>query len=225
MRLRNKPRAAGEIAANSQYITTTPAEFKGQWQSKFAQAQPLSIEVGSGKGRFIVEMAKAHPERNFIGIEIQPSVAIMILEKQLVAKLPNLYLIQADGGDLTDFFAENEVAQIYLNFSDPWPKSRHAKRRLTHRLFLAMYQQILQPEGSLQFKTDNRGLFEFSLISFNQFGMQFKELSLDLHADDVPENIETEYEQRFSQMGHPIYLIEAQFNASAAANVQLDADR
>ncbi|MDN5950999.1 MAG: tRNA (guanosine(46)-N7)-methyltransferase TrmB, partial [Loigolactobacillus coryniformis] len=129
------------------------------------------------------------------------------------------------GGDLTDFFAENEVAQIYLNFSDPWPKSRHAKRRLTHRLFLAMYQQILQPEGSLQFKTDNRGLFEFSLISFNQFGMQFKELSLDLHADDVPENIETEYEQRFSQMGHPIYLIEAQFNASAAANVQPDADR
>lgn len=211
MRLRNKPRAAGEIAANPQYITTTPAEFKGQWQSKFAKNQPLSIEVGSGKGRFIVEMAKANPERNFIGIEIQQSVAIMILEKQLTAQLPNLYLIQADGGELTDFFADNEVAQIYLNFSDPWPKTRHAKRRLTHQLFLKMYQAILQPQGSLQFKTDNRGLFEYSLISFNQFGMQFDDLSLDLHADEAPENIETEYEQRFSQMGHPIYLISAHF--------------
>ncbi|MFD1317838.1 tRNA (guanosine(46)-N7)-methyltransferase TrmB [Loigolactobacillus zhaoyuanensis] len=211
MRLRNKPRAAGEIAANPQYITTTPAEFKGQWQSKFTQNQPLSIEVGSGKGRFIVEMAKANPERNFIGIEIQQSVAIMILEKQLTAQLPNLYLIQADGGELTDFFADDEVAQIYLNFSDPWPKTRHAKRRLTHQLFLKMYQAILQPQGSLQFKTDNRGLFEYSLISFNQFGMQFDDLSLDLHADEAPENIETEYEQRFSQMGHPIYLISAHF--------------
>ncbi|MFC6170674.1 tRNA (guanosine(46)-N7)-methyltransferase TrmB [Loigolactobacillus jiayinensis] len=216
MRLRNKPRAAGEIAANPQYMTTTPMDFKGQWQRKFAQKQPLSIEVGSGKGRFIVEMAKAYPERNFIGIEIQPSVAIMILEKQLVEQLPNLYLIQADGGDLTDFFAAGEVAQVYLNFSDPWPKTRHAKRRLTHRLFLAMYQTILQPAGQLQFKTDNRGLFEFSLISFNQFGMQFNELSLDLHADDAPDNIETEYEQRFSQMGHPIYLIQAQFKASTS---------
>ncbi|MFD0896152.1 tRNA (guanosine(46)-N7)-methyltransferase TrmB [Loigolactobacillus binensis] len=211
MRLRNKPRAAGEIAANPQYITTTPAEFKGHWQSKFASAQPISIEVGSGKGRFIVEMAKAHPERNFIGIELQPSVVIMILEKQLVAQLPNLYLIQADGGELTDFFAANEVAQIYLNFSDPWPKNRHAKRRLTHQLFLTMYQTILQPNGALQFKTDNRGLFEFSVISFNQFGMQFDELSLDLHHSEVTENIETEYEQRFSQLGHPIYLLVAHF--------------
>lgn len=211
MRLRKKPRAAGEIAAHPEYITTTPAAFKGQWQEKFAKKQPLHVEIGSGKGRFIIEMAKAHPECNFIGLEIQSSVIIMILEKQLVAQLPNLYLVQANGNALTDYFAPNEVAQLYLNFSDPWPKNRHAKRRLTYPTFLKMYRQVLQPAGNLQFKTDNRGLFEYSLLSFNQFGTKFIELSLDLHQNKQRENIETEYEQRFSRLGHPIYWIKLQF--------------
>ncbi|ANK59290.1 tRNA (guanosine(46)-N7)-methyltransferase TrmB [Loigolactobacillus backii] len=212
MRLRNKPRAVGEIADNPQSITTIPADFKGKWQTKFAETQPLNVEIGSGKGRFIIEMAKAYPKQNFIGIELQPSVAIMILEKQLLEKLPNLYLIQANGENLTDYFATDEVANLYLNFSDPWPKKRHAKRRLTHKIFLAMYEQVLQPEGKVTFKTDNRGLFEFSLMSFNAYGAQFEQLSLDLHnSPEITDNIETEYEQRFSQMGHPIYLAKIQF--------------
>ncbi|WP_125982166.1 tRNA (guanosine(46)-N7)-methyltransferase TrmB [Loigolactobacillus iwatensis] len=212
MRLRNKPRAEGEIADNPQSITTTPADFKGQWQTKFAQVQPLNVEIGSGKGRFIIEMAKAYPKQNFIGMELQPSVAIMILEKQLIEKLPNLYLIQANGENLTDYFAADEIANLYLNFSDPWPKKRHAKRRLTHESFLAMYEQVLQPEGTVTFKTDNRGLFEFSLMSFNAYGAHFEQLSLDLHnSPEITDNIETEYEQRFSQMGHPIYLVKVKF--------------
>jgi tRNA (guanine-N7-)-methyltransferase len=215
MRLRNKPRAAGEIAAHPEWITITPEENKGQWQAKFAQAQPLCVEVGSGKGQFIIEMAKAHPDKNFIGIELQPSVIIMILERQMEVQLPNLFLIQANGNRLTDFFATDEVSELYLNFSDPWPKTRHAKRRLTHANFLKMYEEVLQPAGLFQFKTDNRGLFEFSLQSFNAYGMVFDDLSLDLHHSAQNEtNIETEYEHRFSQMGHPIYYIQAHFKTA-----------
>ncbi|MFC6201543.1 tRNA (guanosine(46)-N7)-methyltransferase TrmB [Lactiplantibacillus nangangensis] len=218
MRVRNKPWAPKLINAHPELITETPTDFKGKWQSRFKTPQPLQIEVGSGKGQFIIEMAKRHPEINYIAIEIQTSVIAVILRKLVDEPLPNLQLAHADGQAVTAFFEPNEIDRVYLNFSDPWPKSRHAKRRLTYKSFLASYAEVLKPNGQVEFKTDNRGLFEFSLTSMNNFGMQFEQVWLDLHAAVTPEeNVETEYEQKFSQFG-PIYKIIATFPAAKTAD-------
>ena len=213
MRVRNKPWAPKLIAAHPELSTEDPTQLKGRWQSRFAKPQPLQIEVGSGKGQFIIEMAKRHPEINYVAIEIQTSVIAIILKKLVEAPLPNLQLAHADGQAVTAFFEPHEVDRLYLNFSDPWPKSRHEKRRLTHKSFLSSYREVLKPNGQIEFKTDNRGLFEFSLTSMNNFGMQFEQVWLDLHAVATPEdNVETEYEQKFSAAG-PIYKIIATFPA------------
>ena len=152
------------------------------------------------------------PDRNFIAVEIQESAIAVILQKQVELKLPNLQLLLGNGAALTTFFAENEVAGVYLNFSDPWPKTRHEKRRLTYKSFLAEYQQIMQPTGYLRFKTDNQGLFEYSLASLNAYGMVFDDISLDLHNSDLAEdNIQTEYEEKFSKRGQVIYRLEAHY--------------
>lgn len=174
--------------------------------------QPLHLEVGMGKGQFIIGMAKAHPEINFIGLEIQRTVAAIALKKALEEDLPNLQLICGDGEDLQEYFEDGEVAKMYLNFSDPWPKKRHAKRRLTYKTFLATYQQILQDQGVIELKTDNMGLFEFSLESMNNYGMIFDGVWLDLHHSEENEhNVETEYEQKFAAKGQPIYKLIANF--------------
>lgn len=212
MRLRNKKWARPLIEANPQYIVTEPEQFKGKWQERFTRTAPIFIEVGMGKGRFIVDLAAAHPENNYIGIEIQTAAAGMALKKQVQRKLPNLQLICANGAGLNTYFEENEVAGIYLNFSDPWPKKRQAKRRLTYKTFLQQYKQVMQPEGKLEFKTDNMGLFEFSLVSMNNFGMKFDGVWLDLHNSEEAEgNIMTEYEEKFSKKGQPIYKLTAHF--------------
>ncbi|WP_225047004.1 tRNA (guanosine(46)-N7)-methyltransferase TrmB [Lacticaseibacillus kribbianus] len=212
MRLRNKPWAAPLIAAHPEYITVRPVGMTGKWQSKFDQARPLALEVGSGKGKFIVEMAQAHPEQNFIALEIQEVAIAYILRKQVALNLPNLQLILGDGADLTDYFAPGEVANLYLNFSDPWPKSKHVKRRLTYASFLAQYQAIMDPAGSLQFKTDNQGFFEYSLVSMNNYGMVFDLVSLDVHQDArIEGNVETEYEHKFSAKGGRIHELVAHF--------------
>ncbi|MCI1894871.1 MAG: tRNA (guanosine(46)-N7)-methyltransferase TrmB [Lactobacillus sp.] len=212
MRLRNKPWAAPLIAANPDLISVRPVDMAGKWQAKFSQQQPLYLEVGSGKGQFIIEMAKAHPDRNYIALEIQEVAIAYILRKQVALQLPNLHLVLGDGADLTDYFAPAEVAGLFLNFSDPWPKSRHEKRRLTYRHFLQQYQAIMAPNGILQFKTDNQGLFEFSLVSMNNYGMVFDLVALDLHHDPrVTDNIETEYEHKFSSQGGRIYELVARF--------------
>lgn len=212
MRLRNKPWAAPLIAANPDLISVRPVDMAGKWQAKFRQQQPLYLEVGSGKGQFIIEMAKAHPDRNYIALEIQEVAIAYILRKQVALQLPNLHLVLGDGADLTDYFAPAEVAGLFLNFSDPWPKSRHEKRRLTYRHFLQQYQAIMAPNGILQFKTDNQGLFEFSLVSMNNYGMVFDLVALDLHHDPrVTDNIETEYEHKFSSQGGRIYELVARF--------------
>ena len=212
MRLRNKPWAAPLIAANPDLISVRPVDMAGKWQDKFSQQQPLYLEVGSGKGQFIIEMAKAHPDRNYIALEIQEVAIAYILRKQVALQLPNLHLVLGDGADLTDYFAPAEVAGLFLNFSDPWPKSRHEKRRLTYRHFLQQYQAIMAPNGILQFKTDNQGLFEFSLVSMNNYGMVFDLVALDLHHDPrVTDNIETEYEHKFSSQGGRIYELVARF--------------
>lgn len=211
MRLRNKPGALEKIQEHPQYITQNPALFKGKWHEKFAVKQPLHIEIGTGKGRFITEMAKANPTINYIGVELQTSVIVAALDKLIEEDLPNLQLLHVDGRDLTDYFAEGEVDQIYLNFSDPWPKKRHTKRRLTYKDFLQCYETILKDEGEIHFKTDNQGLFEYSLASFSQYGMVLKQVWLDLHKSDFDGNIMTEYEEKFSNRGNRIYRVEAYF--------------
>lgn len=211
MRLRNKPWAKDKIKEYPHYVHPEPSELKGKWKRQFNNDQPIHIEVGCGKGQFIVEMAKRHPEINYIGIEQQSSVIVTALEKQIEAKLPNLQFLHEDGGELTDFFSFGEVDQIYLTFSDPWPKNRHEKRRLTYHTFLQVYETILSDQGKLLFKTDNQGLFEYSLVSFSQYGMKLEEVFLDLHHSEVSENVMTEYEEKFSRKGNRIYQVQATF--------------
>ena len=215
MRLRNKPWAKETFAQNENYATQVPQTLKGKWQSRFEKEQPIHIEVGSGKGRFIYEMAKAHPEINYIGMELQTNALISALDVQIADPLPNLQLLLADGANLSEYFAPGEVAQVYLNFSDPWPKTKHEKRRLTYKTFLAQYETILGAGtgGEVHFKTDNQGLFEYSLASMSQYGMTLQKVWLDLHHSDFPDNIQTEYEEKFSARGSRIYRVEAKFKS------------
>lgn len=213
MRVKHKKWADPLIAAHPEMMVTTAGDYRGKWETRFAKKQPLHLEVGMGKGQFIIGMAKAHPEINFIGLEIQRTVAAIALKKALAEdNLPNLQLICGDGSDLEDFFAPHEIDRLYLNFSDPWPKKRHAKRRLTYKTFLARYQDILKDHGEIELKTDNMGFFEFSLESMNNYGMKFDGVWLDLHnSDENDHNVETEYEQKFAAKGQPIYKLSAHF--------------
>ncbi|MFQ9706580.1 MAG: tRNA (guanosine(46)-N7)-methyltransferase TrmB [Limosilactobacillus pontis] len=213
MRVKHKKWADPLITAHPEMMITNAADWKGKWQQRFAKPQPIHLEVGMGKGQFIIGMAKAHPEFNFIGLEIQRTVAAIALKKALSENpLPNLQLICGDGEDLNTFFEPHEIDQLYLNFSDPWPKKRHTKRRLTYKTFLASYQEILKAQGAIELKTDNMGFFEFSLQSMNNFGMHFDGVWLDLHNSEEGEhNVETEYEQKFAAKGQPIYKLTAHF--------------
>jgi tRNA (guanine-N7-)-methyltransferase len=212
MRVRKRKGAEELLSENSQIVVAQPEEWKGKWQERFPKNQPIQIEIGMGKGQFITGMAKANPEINYIGIDMQVSVVSFALDKVLAEQLPNVQLLHVDGSALTNYFADGEVDQIYLNFSDPWPKKRHEKRRLTSKEFLSVDEQILRPQGEIHFKTDNRGLFEYSLASFSQYGMVLKKVWLDLHqSDEVATNIMTEYEEKFSAKGQPIYRVEASF--------------
>ena len=203
MRVRNRKGATELLEANPQYVVLNPEDAKGKWHEIFG--------VGSGKGAFITGMAKANPEINYIGIDIQKSVLSYALDKVLEADVPNIKLLWVDGDSLTNYFEDGEIDQLYLNFSDPWPKKRHEKRRLTYKTFLDTFKQILPEHGEIHFKTDNRGLFEYSLVSFSQYGMTLKGVWLDLHASDFEGNVMTEYEKKFSSKGQVIYRVEAQF--------------
>lgn len=211
MRLRNKPWAKDKLAEYPQYVIASPEQYKGNWDKVFQNAQPLHIEIGTGKGRFITEMAKAHPDINYIGIELFDSVIITALDRCIEANIPNVKLLNVNATDLMDYFAEGDVDRIYLNFSDPWPKKRHEKRRLTYKDFLKTYESILVDEGEIHFKTDNQGLFESSLKSFSEYGCLLTYVSLDLHRSDFEGNIMTEYEEKFSQKGNRIYRSEVKF--------------
>ncbi|HBK5791577.1 TPA: tRNA (guanosine(46)-N7)-methyltransferase TrmB [Enterococcus faecium] len=211
MRVRNRPGAAEMLAAHPNFVISDPTLWKGKWNELFENDHPIHIEIGMGKGQFITGMAKAHPEINYIGVEMQVSVVSIALDKLIEQPLPNLKLLHVDGSALTEYFADSEVDQIYLNFSDPWQKKRHEKRRLTYKTFLAVDEQILRPNGEIHFKTDNQGLFEYSLASFSQYGMILKQVWLDLHQSQFEGNIMTEYEEKFSSKGQRIYRVEAQF--------------
>ncbi|MEE6452268.1 tRNA (guanosine(46)-N7)-methyltransferase TrmB [Gottfriedia acidiceleris] len=211
MRLRHKPGAADQVKQNAHYVIPNPSEQKGKWKEVFQNNQPIHIEVGTGRGRFMVGMAKANPHINYIGIEKYTSVISDALDKLIEAEVPNLKLLNVDAQKLTDFFEDGEIDRVYLNFSDPWPKVRHEKRRLTYKTFLKMYQQILKNDGEIHFKTDNQDLFEFSIMSMANYGMTMHFLSLDLHNSDFEGNIMTEYEEKFSSKGNRIYRVEAAY--------------
>lgn len=204
MRLRNVPGSRDDIA-NSEYVIHEPEKHKGEVSLSFPVKQPLFIEIGMGKGQFITTLAKLHPEINYIGIEKYSSVLVRAIEKQTELELPNLKFIRMDAENINEVFDENEVDGIYLNFSDPWPKDRHAKRRLTSRQFFARYEKLLKPDGKIQFKTDNTSLFDFSLEEVEATNFKATEISHDLHNSEWNEgNIMTEYEERFSAKGNPI---------------------
>lgn len=211
MRVRHKPWAKEKIEQYPQYIVSNPEQYKGKWHEVFEKDQPLHIEVGTGKGQFITEMAKANPSINYIGIELYDSVIITALERLIDADLPNLRLLNVNAVDLPKYFAKNDVDQVYLNFSDPWPKSRHEKRRLTYKDFLKIYEEILVDGGEIHFKTDNQGLFEYSLMSFSAYGLLLKYVSLDFHNSGYEGNIMTEYEEKFSEQGNRIYRCEVKY--------------
>ncbi|MFU2164333.1 tRNA (guanosine(46)-N7)-methyltransferase TrmB [Streptococcus pluranimalium] len=211
MRVRKRKGAEDYLENHPQYVILNPEDAKGKWHQVFGNDHPIHIEVGSGKGAFITGMALQHPEINYIGIDIQVSVLSYALDKVIESQAPNVRLLRVDGSSLTNYFEDGEVGLMYLNFSDPWPKTKHEKRRLTYKSFLDTYKQILPEHGEIHFKTDNRGLFEYSLASFSQYGMVLKQVWLDLHASDYPDNVMTEYEQKFSSKGQVIYRLEAQF--------------
>ena len=205
MRLRNIP-GANEAVAASPYCIQNAAEHRGQWHAFFENDHPIHIEIGMGKGRFLMDLAALHPEINYIGIERYTSVLLRAVQKMDTLQLPNVHFLCEDAAKLPEIFAPEEVDRIYLNFSDPWPKARHAKRRLTSREFLKRYEQVLKKEGTVEFKTDNRGLFEFSLEEVKESDWNLEVCTFDLHHDEelVKGNVMTEYEEKFSSMGNPI---------------------
>ena len=211
MRQRNKPWAKDKLAEYPQYVISEPEKYKGKWKEAFEKDQPLHIEIGTGKGRFITGMAKANPDINYIGIELAESVIVSALDRIIEEELPNVKLLNVNANDLRDYFEKGEVNRVYLNFSDPWPKKRHAKRRLTSRSFLEIYEDVLVDKGEIHFKTDNQGLFESSLMSFSDYGMLLTFVSLDLHNSDYEGNIMTEYEEKFSSKGSRIFRCEVQY--------------
>lgn len=202
MRLRNV-KGARDVMQESEYVFTDPDSMAGQWKEIFGNDNPLQIEIGMGKGKFITTLADRNPGINYVGIEKYSSVLLRAVEKQNGLKLSNLKFIRMDAEKITDIFAKGEVDRIYLNFSDPWPKDRHAKRRLTSKEYFARYDIILKQDGEVHFKTDNRELFDFSLEEVENAGWKLKAYTFDLHHDETLNdgNIMTEYETRFSQEG------------------------
>ncbi|WP_313018108.1 tRNA (guanosine(46)-N7)-methyltransferase TrmB [Macrococcoides bohemicum] len=210
MRMRNKPWAEDYMLEHRDIVSIDLSQ-KDNITSWFEKVQPIHIEVGSGMGRFITEMAKSNPAINYIGIERDKNVMIRIVEKAIEQDIKNLRLLTVDAEKLTEIFNPGEIDRVYLNFLDPWPKTRHAKRRLTHANFLSVYKTILKDEGEIHFKTDNQGLFEFSIESMSQFGMKLKNINLNLHDNEPADNIKTEYEEKFSAKGFRINRLEASF--------------
>ncbi len=206
MRLRNVP-GSREYIENSPYAIKNAEELKGSWRNYYKRDDNalLYIEIGAGKGRFLCEHALNNPDIMYVGIEKFSSVIIRAIEKAETLELNNLRLIRFDAENIESIFDKGEVDRIYLNFSDPWPKDRHAKRRLTSSNFLKRYDNILTPSGEIIFKTDNRSLFDFSLAQAEEASWNIKQLTYDLHKSPLNEgNIMTEYEERFSSQGIPI---------------------
>lgn len=208
MRMRKKKNLDVRLARCAPVMVDDPRAWRGRWNELFGNDHPIRLEIGCGKGRFILETARRSPDVNFVAIEREEGALIMATEKAMDAALPNLRFLSFDAAALGEIFAPGEVSLIYLNFSDPWPPNRQRKRRLTWRAFLAVYDQILSDDGAIFFKTDNQRLFEWSLGELCQNGWLLQNISLDLHNSDY-DNIMTEYEEKFSAQGYRIYRLEA----------------
>lgn len=206
MRLRNNPKATQRLEASDLVIKAKQANY-------FNNENPIHIEIGMGKGDFIIGMAKKYPNINFVGVEKYATVLEKALSKLEESKLDNVRLLNIDALELLDYFEKHSVSEIYINFSDPWPKSRHAKRRLTYKTFLDLYKELLKSDGILKQKTDNQSLFESSIMSYNQYGVNLEFISVDLHHNVIAkDNVMTEYERKFSSLGQPIYSAWVTFN-------------
>ena len=208
MRLRNIP-GSREVIASSRYVIQedTMRSWRGRWKDVFENDHPIDLEIGMGKGRFLFELASLHPERNYVGVEKYSSVLLRAIEKrEAAAELSNLYFLRMEAEYLPEVFGPEEISTIYLNFSDPWPKDRHANRRLPSHVFLQRYEKFLKKDGRLEFKTDNQDLFSFALEEAKLAGWRIQAFTRDLHHDPVlcAGNIMTEYEEKFSSAGNPI---------------------
>ena len=212
MRMRKKKNRDARFEKCSALTVAEPASHKGKWHNLFGNENKIYLEIGCGKGDFIVESAKRNPDVNFIAVEKCMDVIIIAMEKVMKEEIGNIVFMNVDAKDLCDIFEENEIDKIYLNFSDPWKKSKQAKRRLTYRTFLAIYKNILKADGQLEFKTDNKPLFDFSLGEFAHFGTFLSQLTFDLHNSKFNENnIQTEYERNFSAQGFKINRVVVNF--------------
>ena len=211
MRMRKKKHREDRLAACSDLFVPDILLYKDNLKAIFGNDNPVHIEIGCGKGKFITELAALTPDINYIAIERNRDVLVLAGEKIKNAGLTNVRFVAGDCGVLNSIEAHHTVERIYVNFCDPWKKSRQAKRRLTHSNFLTMYEKLLVDGGELHFKTDNTMLFEFSLNSFSEFGVKMKNITLDLHNSKFEGNVMTEYETLFSQKGQPIYRCEVVF--------------
>lgn len=211
MRMRKKKNCDARMERCSDIWIKEPQKHKGNWRKLFGNDNPIHIEIGCGKGNFVVGMAKMYPDINFIAIEKVEDVIVMAMEKTKDANLSNVLFMDMDAEKIEEVFENGEICRIYLNFSDPWKKKKQAKRRLTHKRFLDRYKSVLTEGDYIWFKTDNRALFDFSLNSFAQENYKLENISLDLHSSDFKGNVMTEYEQRFCEAGMPIYRLEATY--------------
>ncbi len=204
MRLRNI-KGSRETISSNEYVIHEPEKLKGAWKEFFGNDNPIHIEIGMGKGKFLTQLAIENPNINYIGIEKYSSVLIRAIEKRNELDIDNLFFIRFEAEYINDIFDEDEIDRVYLNFSDPWPKDRHAKRRLTSKEFLARYDKLLVPKGYVIFKTDNRDLFDFSLEQVELADWKLLNKTYDLHRSEYAGgNVMTEYEEKFSSMGNPI---------------------
>jgi len=223
LRLRNISYAPKKIAEFSKIVVQNPQDFKGIWaKNVFENDNKIHVEIGAGRGNFIINSAKKNPNVNFVGIEKYDSVLVRALEKIIEENPSNLRLVKFDAQKISDIFAENEIEKIYLNFSDPWDKTVRKDRRLTSLIFLEKYKKVLVENGILQFKTDNAGLFEFSVREFNNFGLRIDKISLDLHNPEPSWNIRTEYEEKFVKSGKKIFFIMVNFGKTGEKSEKND---
>ncbi len=215
MRIRNNPRALEKNMAYPDIVLYKPQDQKGRWHEFFMQKNgssltaPIHIELGMGRGKFLTTHAVNHPHVNYIGMELRNEVVCDGLEKALALKLNNIVLLPINIMEIEEVFEKHEADTLYINFCDPWPKVRHAKRRLTHRLFLERYRNILKKGGTVQLKTDSRELFDFSVVEFQEAGFEITEITHDLSGLNDPDNVMTEYETKFVRMGIKINRLKA----------------
>ncbi len=212
MRMRRKKHREDRLAACGDILIDQIMDFKDDIKGTFPESDaPLRLEIGCGKGKFVTETAQKHPEVNFLAFEKNPDVLVLAAERAKNAGVKNVKFVMCNADILKEFQSDSRCERIYINFCDPWSKVRYSKRRLTHANYLAVWQKLLSPGGQLHFKTDNRDLFEFSLNSFCDFGLKLQNISLNLHASDFEENIMTEYETMFAEMGKKVYRCEVVF--------------